>query len=113
MTQLNQSLLTVYEKGPTTLVGFNPSLRLDEIDMRDMPEYRAEIIAMLQAHGSTSLALDLKGVVFIPSPIFGLLISIKKLGIIVHLHNPTMQIREVLEITHLNELFQIHDTVPQ
>ena len=46
---------------------------------------------------------------YIPSGMLGLLASLKKLGVQVHLYNPSGDVREVLEVTHLDQLFKIHD----
>jgi anti-anti-sigma regulatory factor len=41
----------------------------------------------------------------------GLLASLKRMDINVHLYNPSSDVREVLEITRLNRLFEIHELV--
>ena len=37
--------------------------------------------------------------------------SLRRLGIEVHLYNPSSDVREVLEITRLDQLFKIHELV--
>nr|WP_261343101.1 hypothetical protein [Gimesia maris] len=38
-----------------------------------------------------------------------MLSSIRDLGIEIHLYNPSEDIREVLEITRMNQFMQLHD----
>ena len=45
----------------------------------------------------------------IPSGMLGLLASLHKLGVKVMLFNPSEDIREILEITHLNQFLEIHE----
>ena len=61
--------------------------------------------------GPMAWAFDLTGVRLVPSGLLGLLASLKKLGIEVHLYNPSNDVREVLEITRLDKLFKIHELV--
>ena len=55
------------------------------------------------------MAFDLTRVRLIPSGLLGLLASIRKKGIEVHLYNPSADIREVLEVTKLDQVLQLHD----
>ena len=57
----------------------------------------------------TTLAFDLTGVRFIPSGLLGVLASIKRQGVEVHLYNASDDIREVMEITKLDKVFQLHE----
>jgi anti-anti-sigma regulatory factor len=54
------------------------------------------------------MAFDLTRVRLVPSGLLGLLASIRKQGVEVHLYNPSDDIREVLEITKLDEVLQMH-----
>ena len=58
---------------------------------------------------SQIMAFDLTRVRLIPSGLLGLLASIRKKGIEVHLYNPSADIREVLEVTKLDQVLQLHD----
>ncbi len=103
---IHHEVLRVYETGPLTVVGFGP----DEIpDYIDLAECRTEIVDLLTLHDCKDLAFDLTGVRYIPSGMLGLLASLRKLGVQVHLYNPSSDVREVLQITHLDRLFKIHD----
>lgn len=101
-------VLRVYETGPLTVVGFGGAEVLDQIDL---VECRDEILELLKLHECKTLAFDLTGVRYVPSGMLGLFASLKRMGIEVHLYNPSADVREVLEITRLNRLFDIHELV--
>ena len=103
---IHHEVLRVYETGPLTVVGFGSDELPDHIDL---VECREEIIELLKLHDCKELAFDLTGVRYIPSGMLGLLASLKRLGIQVHLYNPSSDVRDVLHVTHLDQLFKIHD----
>lgn len=98
--------LEVYEAGSLTVVGFGGREVLDHINVA---ECRDELVSLIKENDCTSLAVDLTGVRLIPSGLLGLLASIHKLGVDLHLYNACDDIREVLEITNLNQLIQLHE----
>lgn len=100
-----QPVLQVYEAGETTVVGFSGEEILDEISVAAC---RTEIIEILRRHDCSILAFDLTGVRLIPSGLLGLLSSIRKMGVEVHLYNPSVDVREVLSITHLDQVMPVH-----
>ncbi|MSR56611.1 MAG: anti-sigma factor antagonist [Planctomycetaceae bacterium] len=104
----HHNVLRVYETGPLTVVGFGGSEILDQINLG---ECRAEILELLKLHDCKVLAFDLTGVRYVPSGMLGLLASLKRQGIEVHLYNPSSDVREVLEITRLDHLFKVHELV--
>jgi anti-anti-sigma regulatory factor len=67
-----------------------------------------EIIALVEKHHCQTLAFDLSGVKLIPSGMLGLLASLRRMNIMVHLYNPSPDIAEVLQITRLSEVLPIH-----
>lgn len=101
-------VLRVYETGPLTVVGFGGAETLDQIDLG---ECRDEIMELLELHECKILAFDLTGVRYVPSGLLGLLASLKRREIEVHLYNPSNDVREVLAITRLDKLFRIHELV--
>ncbi|MBS0263944.1 MAG: STAS domain-containing protein [Planctomycetes bacterium] len=105
---VHHDILRVYETGPLTVVGFGEELAPDELNLA---ECREEILDLLKLHNCQKIAFDLTGVRYIPSGMLGLLASLRKLNIEVHLYNPSTDVREVLEVTHLDRLFKIHDLV--
>jgi anti-anti-sigma factor len=102
---LNRGILEVYRTGEPTVVGFGGREILDQIDLS---QCRAEIVALVQSHQCKTLAFDLSGVKLIPSGMLGLLASLRKLNVEVHLYNPSPDIAEVLQVTRLNEVMPVH-----
>jgi len=100
------SQLEVYEAGELTVVGFGGREILDRLSLGDC---RHELSQLIEQHGCKTLAFDLTGVRLIPSGMLGLLCSIRQQGIDVHLYNPSRDVREVLEITKLDSLLELHE----
>jgi anti-sigma B factor antagonist len=98
--------LEVYSAGELTVVGFRGRPVLDHLNLANC---RDELVGLIREHHSKTLALDLTGVRLIPSGLLGLLASIRRQGVTVQLYNPSADIREVLEITKLNTLLELHD----
>ena len=98
--------LEVYEAGELTVIGFGGREVLDRLSLA---ECRDELLHLIREHHCTTLALDLTGVRLIPSGMLGMLCSIRRLGIEVHLYNPSQDVREVLEITKLDSLLEMHE----
>ncbi|MCH2201981.1 MAG: STAS domain-containing protein [Fuerstiella sp.] len=100
--------LKVYSIGETTVLGF---------DGKDVPSefnaahYRAAITDLLKANNCSTVAFDVAGVRLIPSGMLGLLISLRKtegLSPTVQLFNPSSDIEDVLQITKLNTMIEVH-----
>ena len=101
----NKDIFEVYQTGELTVVGFGDREILDQLDLSAC---RAEIIGLVEKHQCKTLAFDLSGVKLIPSGMLGLLASLRRMNITVHLYNPSEDIAEVLQITRLNEVLPIH-----
>lgn len=99
------SELEVYEAGLITVIGFGGRAVLDNLNLA---ECRDELVTLIRDHDCSTLAFDLTGVSFLPSGLLGLLASIDRLGVTVQLYNACEEIVEALEITRLNQLFQVH-----
>jgi anti-anti-sigma factor len=100
-----KGIFEVYKTGELTVVGFGDREILDQIDLSAC---RNEIIDLVEKHKCKILAFDLSGVKLIPSGMLGLLASLRRMNITVHLYNPSQDIAEVLQITRLNEVLPIH-----
>lgn len=100
-----EPILEVYRVGPTTVVGFGGRDVLDDVNV---VVCRDEILKLIENVQCSVLAFDLTGVTLLPSGLLGLLTSITRQAVQVHLYNPSPDIQEVLEVTHLNTLMQIH-----
>lgn len=99
-------IIKVYQAGELTVVGF------DGRDVRDdvnVAAFKSEITQVIRDSGCRILAVDLTGVKFVPSGLLGLLASLRELVSEVHLYNPSPDVREVLEITRLDQLMPIHE----
>ena len=99
------SALEVYQAGELTVMGFGGREVLDDLNVA---ECRDELVGLIRDNDCKVLAFDLTRVRLIPSGLLGLLASIRKQGVEVHLYNPSADIREVLEITKLDQVLQLH-----
>jgi anti-anti-sigma factor len=106
------NILEVYQTGELTVVGFGGREILDQIDLS---QCRSEIVALVEKNKCRTLAFDLTGVKLIPSGMLGLLASLRRMSVEVHLYNPSADIAEVLQVTRLNEVMPVHyiDTAPR
>lgn len=103
---LSMGLLEVYEAGELTVVGFGGREILDHINLA---ECRDELLTLIREHQTKTLAIDLTGVKLLPSGMLGLLASVHRLGVEVQLYNACQDIREVLEITKLDQVIHLHE----
>ncbi len=101
-------VLRVYETGSLTVIGLGETAMLDPSDIAECHE---EIRELVQLHGCQVLAFDLTDVVYIPSVMLGMMASLTRTGVEVHLYNVSREVREVLDATHLASLFTIHEHV--
>jgi anti-anti-sigma regulatory factor len=104
----DDGVLKVYSAGETTVLGFAG---------RDVPSefnaahYRAAIADLLRANHCSVVAFDLTGVQLVPSGMLGLFVSLTRLPdmpLRVQVFNPSSEVREVLTLTRLNLLIEIH-----
>ncbi len=104
----DDGILKVYSVGPITVLGFGGE---DVPSEFNAAHYRAAITDLLKLNQCNTVAFDVTGVRLIPSGMLGLLVSLKKLdGLspVVQLFNPSPDIEEVLQITKLNTLIEVH-----
>lgn len=99
------SALEVYKAGELTVIGFGGREILDDLNLS---ECRDELVGLIREHNCGVLAFDLTRVRLVPSGLLGLLASIRKQGVEVHLYNASADIRDVLEITKLDQVLEIH-----
>lgn len=98
------SQLEVYQAGELTVIGFGGREVLDRVSLADC---RTELFQLISEHHCQTLAIDLTGIRLIPSGLLGMLCSIRRQGIAVHLYNASQDVREVLEITKLSTLMEL------
>ena len=72
-------------------------------------EQRAAILQLVENNNCQTVAFDLTGVQIVPSGILGLWASLNQADIKVEVYNPSDDIREVLEITRLNQLIEVKE----
>jgi anti-sigma B factor antagonist len=101
-----QSVLRVYEAGKLTVLGFGGKAILTEINIAGV---RDEIVEVLDQYECEVLAFDLTGVKFLPSGLLGLLASLNRKGMQVHLYNPSQDVREALAVTKLATILEVHE----
>jgi anti-anti-sigma factor len=104
----NSSALQVYQSGPTTVIGFGGGDVLDDLNVA---AFREQIFGILERNACKLLGVDLTGVKLVPSGLLGLLTSIRRRGVEVHIYNPSADVREVLRVTNLERLMPIHEVV--
>lgn len=102
-------LLKVYTAGVVTVLGFGGS---DVPSEFNAAHYRAAITDLLKSNNSNTVAFDLTGVRLVPSGMLGLLVSLTRLDgypLKVQIFNPSDDVREVLQITKLNRMIEVHE----
>ena len=102
----DRNALQVYQTGPTTVIGFGGGDVLDDLNVA---AFREQMFALLEQTDCKLLGVDLTGVKLVPSGLLGLLTSIRRRGIEVHIYNPSSDVREVLRVTNLERLMPIHE----
>lgn len=102
--------IQLYAAGATTVVGFGGE---DVPDNVNLIACRDWLVGLIREHNCQVLAFDLTGVRLMPSGLLGLLASLRNEGIEVHLYNPSADVEDVLEITHLNQLMPVHHIAVQ
>lgn len=105
----DDGILQVYSVGTTTVLGFGGQ---DVPSEFNAAHYRAAITDLLLANKSEVVAFDLTGVKLLPSGMLGLLASLRQLDGLsprVQVFNPSDDVKEVLQITKLNTMIEVHE----
>jgi anti-anti-sigma factor len=98
--------LEVAQSGDVTIIGFGGRDILDQINIASCREQIAELV---KQHQSKTLAFNMSGVRLIPSGMLGLLASLRDTVDKIQILNPSEDVREALEITKLNQIFEVLD----
>ncbi len=101
--------LELVQNGETTIVSFGGCEILDQINLAACREQITEIVKRNQ---SQTIAFEMTGVRFIPSGMLGLLASLRGMVSKIQILNPSEDVREVLEITKLNKIFEVREVSP-
>ncbi len=99
-------VLKVYQTGELTVVGFGGQDVPDEVCIAI---YRDQLFQMVEQYHCKVLAFDLSGVTLIPSGMLGVLTSLRSKVERIELYNPSVDVREVLHMTRLEQLFDIKE----
>lgn len=100
--------LELVQNGETTIVNFLDCENLDQINIAACREQITEIV---QRNQTKTLSFEMRGVRLIPSGMLGLLASLRDIVSKIRILNPSDDVREVLEITKLNQIFDVRDEV--
>lgn len=100
------NVLKIYQTGELTVVGFGGQDVPDEVCIA---VYRDQLFKLVDEHHCKVLAFDLTGVTLVPSGMLGVLTSLRSKVDRIELYNPSVDVREVLHMTRLEQLFDIKD----
>ena len=101
---LDTQYFHVFKKGKLTVIGFDGQHLASD---QSLEECRESLVDFVQRHDCQLLAVDLMEVGLVTSWILAVLAAVHKLGIEVHLYHPNKDVRDVLEITHLDTLLKV------
>ncbi len=103
---VKEAILEVYQAGRLTVVGFGGREILDEVSVANC---RHELIELIEQHDCQDLAFDLTGMAILPSGLLGVFGSLRRQGVNIHVYNPSKDVRDVFEITKLDEIIEVHE----
>ena len=103
-------LLHVVLAGPASVVSFGGRELLDDANVAVC---REQLLELIDREDCQTLAIDLSGVRLVPSGLLGLLATVRRRGVDLHLYNPSPDVREVLAITNLDNIMSIHELPPE
>jgi anti-anti-sigma regulatory factor len=98
------SRLQVLETEPALVIGFGG---LDLPPDHALGRYLGEIGQLLDRTGCRELVFEMEGVVMVPSGFLGVITSIVKRGVVVTIRHPSPDVRDVLELTHFDQIVKL------
>lgn len=96
--------LRIQKLGPMTIVDFGDS---DVPSDASVMMHFEQISQLVDESGCEVLGFDLTSVRFVPSGMLGLLVMLHNLGPEIHLYNASEEVRQAVEITHLDQLIKL------
>ena len=96
--------LEIVQNGERTVVGFGGRELLDQVNLAACHDQITELVKRNQ---TKTLAFDLTGVRLMPSGMLGLLASLRDTVGKIQILNPSEDVREALEVTKLNQIFEV------
>jgi anti-anti-sigma regulatory factor len=103
MTDLT-SRLQVLATEPLLVIGFGAG---DLPPEHALGRYLGQIAELIDRTGCRELAFEMDGVVMIPSGFLGVIASITKRGVAVTVRHPSVDVRDVLELTHFDQIVKL------
>jgi anti-anti-sigma factor len=100
--------LHVFKVGRLTIIGFTAKHALSAERADDC---RKRLEQLAEEHGRQELIVDLYELPIVSSWNLGMLASLQRMGIRVHLYHPSAEIREILQVTHLDEVMDVRGEV--
>lgn len=94
----------IFKCGQLTVIGFEGQHLTQD---RSLEECRESLVDIVREHNCQLLAVDLMEIGLVTSWVLAVLVAVHNLGIEVHLYHPNQDVRDLLEITHLDELLNI------
>ena len=94
----------VFKHGRLTVVGFD-ARNVD--NPAAAPQCQKELLDLIDEHKCDILVVELMGLGVVSSWILGILAAVRTHGIEVHLYHPTGEMKDVLQLTKLDQL--LHD----
>lgn len=101
------ALLEIIQNGEVTTIGFGGRELLGQINLAAC---RKQIIELVKRNQTKTLAFEMTGVRLIPSGMLGLLASLKDTVEVIQILNPSKDVRDVLETTKLNQIFEVSES---
>ncbi len=103
-------IFEVRKTGSKIIIGFtNPDA---EFPMQSGPEAYQQLVELVQQHECKVLVFDIRDIRMLPSSMLGLIASMSKHVEDLYLYNPTDDVREVVEVTKLDQLMELYDGDP-
>jgi anti-sigma B factor antagonist len=99
-------VLKIYQTGELSVVGFGGVDVPDEVCIAG---YRDQLNQLIEQHKTKVLAFDLTGVRLVPSGMLGVLTTLRRKVERLEIYNASDNIREVLQLTKLDQLFDLKD----
>lgn len=100
--------LQLVQNGETTIVSF---LDCEDFEQINIAACREQITEIVRQNQTKTLAFEMSKVRLIPSGMLGLLASLRDMVSKIQILNPSEDVREVLEITKLNQIIEVRDEV--
>lgn len=103
-------IFDVKRGGALTVVQFVEGKQSEGVNVA---QCREDLAAILREQDSQVLAFDLTGINHISGVLLGLMAAQARQGVEIRLYNPTVDLREVLKITRMDQIMPIHEGEPE